>query len=496
MLRHSIVRPLIGSLSALAMSLSLWAPGAFAGDVNPPAGPVGPTMRTLDEVEPRTIVSQINTPGDLTATFVISQPGSYYLTGDVVGEFTKHGIRIDARDVTLDLSGFRVILPLLNAGIAPTVNGIHAWPDTGDPGAVMIRNGHVIGWKNGVGLLGPGVIADVAVWGNETGINTIGGSVLRCTADSNSLGMVISKGTAEDCVCSDNFTNGFSGVQTSLVRCVSNDSTQDGFLMLDGSSLRDCSASGNGVAGFDISSDSVAIGCRAYSNTGEGFTIRDSTARDCTAALNSFSGFKAMGNSALHGCEARDNLVNGFTATDTVGGTISPSLFTDCIARNNLSNGFDALDNATFEGCVSTVNGLDGFHATVNSVFDRCRARDNFDDGFSVGQGSMVTGCFASENNFGFYAVLTTGSGSRFDSNTAIDNTSDGFLISADNCIVVRNVAHGNGTDYSVNPIAQMGDVVTTIGLIGAVGPWSNFGTPSIEAADPFGSPVNPIGKR
>ena len=61
-----------------------------AGDLNPPAGPVTPTMKPLDEVEPRTAVNATNTPGDTDSSFRISQSGSYYLTANLTGESGKH----------------------------------------------------------------------------------------------------------------------------------------------------------------------------------------------------------------------------------------------------------------------------------------------------------------------------------------------------------------------------------------------------------------------
>jgi hypothetical protein len=58
-------------------------------------------MKTLDQVEARTIVNTANTPGDVDNTFIISQPGSYYLSGNITGEAGKNGISIQADDVTL-----------------------------------------------------------------------------------------------------------------------------------------------------------------------------------------------------------------------------------------------------------------------------------------------------------------------------------------------------------------------------------------------------------
>ena len=77
-----------------------------AGPLSPPAGPVASTYKTLTEVEPRTPISLATTPGDADSLFKITQPGSYYLTGNITGVAGRHGIEIAASGVTLDLNGF------------------------------------------------------------------------------------------------------------------------------------------------------------------------------------------------------------------------------------------------------------------------------------------------------------------------------------------------------------------------------------------------------
>ncbi len=91
-----------------ALLTGSWPAGA--GDVDPPPGPVMPTMIRLDEIEPRTPISAL--------PFTINQCGSYFLTDCLTGVAGQNGITIDADDVTLDLNGFTLI------GVPGSLDGI------------------------------------------------------------------------------------------------------------------------------------------------------------------------------------------------------------------------------------------------------------------------------------------------------------------------------------------------------------------------------------
>jgi len=97
---------LLCTVVAAALPLSAFSQGSL----NPPGAPA-PTMKTLDQVEPR-IDLQKRPASAVTTTnadyhFIITQPGSYYLSANLAVTKTN-GIQINAEGVTLDLNGFQI----------------------------------------------------------------------------------------------------------------------------------------------------------------------------------------------------------------------------------------------------------------------------------------------------------------------------------------------------------------------------------------------------
>lgn len=272
-------RSLLFALAGLALSV----PSASAGDLNPPLGPLGPTMKTLQQVEPRTEISAVNTPGDAGSVFRIAAPGNYYLTADIVGEFGKSGIKIEASNVTIDLMGFEMF------GVFGTEDAISG---TQFLQGVTIRNGRISNWGDeGVDLefMSDVVVEDLTVtgcsgWGISGYLNT---AVRNCTVSACVIGININgNGVITGCTVIENTSTGIdTGWGTHVAHCVSRDNGSHGYNIGNGCAVSDCTSMSNTGTGFYAGEGSSVTRCTSYQDVvygvraGEGTTVEQCTIR-------------------------------------------------------------------------------------------------------------------------------------------------------------------------------------------------------------------------
>ncbi|NOT01351.1 MAG: right-handed parallel beta-helix repeat-containing protein [Phycisphaerales bacterium] len=356
--------------------------GVQAGDLNPPPGSINPTMKDLNTVEPRIPVNAATTPGDAGATFKIIASGSYYLTGNLLGEVGKVGIEITASSVTLDLMGFEL------KGVAGATDGIRGNPV--DQHTLDIRNGTFREWPGAgvdVGIARTSIVRDIrAIACGGSGIKIAGASIV------------------ERCVSAGTVATGIeAGQHCRVLDCVAN----------------------NNARGFGVGGRSVVQGCVAQSNTGNGIeTGGNATVMNCTAITNG-AGIVVLGQSSV-----LDSVANSSTIGDGISVGYA-AIVRGCVSTLNADDGIAATNNGVrISDCSVSINTGDGIEVLADSFIV-----DNKVDGNATG--ILVTGI---DNRIDGNAVTDSlGSGVRVTGteNLIVHNTASGnapnYDIAADN---------------------------------------------------------------
>ncbi|HYD02153.1 MAG TPA: right-handed parallel beta-helix repeat-containing protein [Phycisphaerales bacterium] len=293
--------------TTFAVTLCTLAGGALAGPLNPPAGAVASSMKTLNEVEPRTAINAVNTPGDADATpsvYKITQPGSYYLTGNLQGAPGKIGIEIAAGvldgAVTIDLNGFEMV------GGSGSTNGMQVtlFGNT----RVTVKNGTTRNWGgHGLDLTSGRSVTVENVRAVKNGGNGffVTGRLTACVASENTgKGIVLGEGsTATGC---DVASNGAEGVFT-----------------YDACTVKSCSVTNNAGAGISVGWACAVTDNTLSENNGDGIRMQ---ARG-TVERNLITYALTQGTAAIKivggGCNVTDNRVNSAYAGIDVDGTLN-----------------------------------------------------------------------------------------------------------------------------------------------------------------------------
>ena len=463
------VRGWVGTLAVCGSILAGSVLISRAGPLDPPAGPVSPTYRTLSEVEPRIPIGPSTTPGDADSVYKITQPGTYYLTENLTGKSGKHGIEIAASYVTIDLRGFNLV------GVAGSLDALSGVNVT----ALTIGNGVIRSWPGrGIGMPTASSstfhhldVFDCAGFGIDVGV--------RCRVEA--------------CNCRNGSEGVRSGDECTISSCTVVSCSGTGLIGGKGSEIRGCSVSFPGSYGIYGGIGSRVIDCSVRSGTSTGIIVSDSSiVRGCTSVGNG-SGISLFGiGSKAEDCTANQNQYEGITTSLYVGGFV----ISHCAASSNGTYGIVG-NSSDITGCSAGGNGVDGIVANGGSVTDctstgntqagirgadamisRCSADSNTLDGFVVSSYCTIESCHADLNGLdaGIGAgILATGIGNRIENNQVVRNDY-GLHITGDNNVIIRNTARGNTTNYSIIAGNENAAVLTNPGAnFTSTNPWANI---------------------
>jgi len=439
---------------------SLVSASALAqGPLTPPGAPA-PTMKSLDQIQPRTpLVS--GAPGvsvSGSGTITVSQPGSYYLTGNH-SVSSGVGISVSTSNVTLDLGGFSI--DSNNSGTTAIISSQNN---------VIIRNGIINRWTsrgielNGIGcqvngvtvsnigqramtISGRGTVIDSCVvhtCGNGIDANTQvpnSSIVTRChvhgiTQTGADAVSGISAGSVSDCSVKQILASGTSastrGIQATDVHgCTVSDVQAVAGLVV-------------GIGGTNVSQSSYTGPSSPVAGSASHYGILTATATACSVRshrMNSSGSFQfGISASNAEGCIV-DAVINTGTGVPVVG-----------IGNATLANfSGSSLETAIITRCnVSGITGAGsaggtGIRVQGHGIVSDCRAA------FCSATGIALTNGAARNNT----TYQNTGTGLSVSAGLATGNTSIGDTTAFSLAVGVRSgpvvSGGGPGTTFDVN---------------------------------------------
>jgi len=316
------------------------------GTLAPPGTPA-PTMKTLDQLEPRIPIKE--------APFEIKEPGSYYFTKNLTNaSITSPGITVNADNVTIDMCGFTLTgLGLRNQSGIYQSDSYHS---------LRILNGKIMAFQ------GTGDIAGIIAVGKSNRIENI-------QTFSNQIGIASGDSSVIiGCTAVDNLDLGiYAGSGSVVTQCASRNNADDGIKVGEGSTISGCAVRSNQGNGYDLDKGGVIFNSTASFNNYNGIMTKECcTITNCSTTYNDLSGISVNRNCNISGCISDYNETNGIT-------TGNYSSVTDCESSYNkldginMKNGTKVMHNIFCQNGSVNVGGA-GIHVDQGSY---CRIQGN-----------------------------------------------------------------------------------------------------------------------
>ncbi len=362
---------------ALAFLVSATAASRLMGQgsLTPPGAPA-PTMKRLDQVEPRTLI-----PGG-SAPFVISASGSYYLAGNIAVA-GGGAITVNASNVTLDLNGFTISSSANPAtGTAVTISAGFT--------NVTVRNGHIFGSgtiSSTGAFSGAGFLDGIAAGADDlgSGVRVHDLTVTGCGGDGINLGSVITAPLVSSAVverCAVRHVGRY-GIQAATVR--SSSVTECGNYGIRASAaVSDCVALVRGIK--EAISCREAIGCTGIALGSNSYGMKVSVASNCYGYSATSVGIYA--SETATGCYGDGQL--GLLA----------GVAMNCTGRGTTNRGLRAEQSAT--NCYGTSTSGIGL-STASAT--NCYGSSDSDIGLRASNATNCQG--VSNSGIGLYADFT-----------------------------------------------------------------------------------------
>lgn len=505
-------------VSVLMVCGALVGAASVAGPITPPPGPVASTHKTLSEVEPRTAINAVNTPGDAGSVYRISQAGSYYLTGNLALTDARSGIVISVSGAVVDLNGFT---------ISGGTSGAAGVKDLA--GGSVVRNGSVLGTPAGGIIVGAGsLVEDVSVAGTSiaaaftigersvvrratvvggtavladrrcviedvtgtnvsTGVSAFGkdGVVVRSSrfsAFTSGAGVDAGAGlVVEDCTFDGMVTAVSGGSGSRVVRTETNSCT-NGLNLGARSVVQDCVVRGSAAFGIQAGAELSMSRVSVYGGSNGGVTAGNDASLDGVAVVGAgFRGISAGSRVSLTNC-----VVSGTSGASAIGILVlDNAVLTGCRADENLGDGISGRDSVRVEGSQSSGNSGRGIVINNGGTVEACKVRNNALGGVAVNFSCRVVG--NNLNGNGGAGGVQGGIMASGRQNEVVENHSSfdevGILVSGTRNMVARNTVGEptSGTTYSivagnsVGPIVNVAGVGAFTGVANSNHPQANF---------------------